>query len=134
MQGGVYNHNELRYDCGSKYQIVLDVIWGTTWWPIRVIPFFLACTEVNSYLALKYFLLTDEAFIKFWKNWIWHWFTTHIPMNNHVVSQQTWERDRYHTFWRLHRPMLLNMMSKKGVAMQYLDARNTSAISQIVKK
>ena len=29
--------------------------------------FFIACTEVNAYLAMKYFLKTDDAFMNFWR-------------------------------------------------------------------
>ena len=29
--------------------------------------FFKACTEVNVYLAMKYFLKMDDTFMNFWK-------------------------------------------------------------------
>ena len=29
--------------------------------------FFIARTEVNAYLAMKYFLKTDDTFMNFWK-------------------------------------------------------------------
>ena len=43
----------------------LENSWGKTWWPILVFTFFIACTEVIVYLAIKYFLKTDEIFMKF---------------------------------------------------------------------
>ena len=44
-RGVVYNHNALRHDGGTKSQFGLKSKWGTTWWPIRVFDFFIACTE-----------------------------------------------------------------------------------------
>ena len=35
-RGSVDNHNSLRHDDGTKSQIGLEILWGTTWWPIRV--------------------------------------------------------------------------------------------------
>ena len=65
-RGAVDNHNALRYNGVTKSQISLESTWGTTWWFIRVFAFSVACTEVNAYLALKYFLKTDEVCMKFW--------------------------------------------------------------------
>ena len=59
------NNNTLRHDVGTESQIGLDYAWGTTWYPIQVFAFFIACTEVNEYLAMKYFLKTDDTFINF---------------------------------------------------------------------
>ena len=66
-RGEVDNHNALRDDDRTKYQFGLEVKWGTTWWPIRVFTFFVACTEVNAYLVMKYFLKTDDKFMDFRK-------------------------------------------------------------------
>ena len=63
--GAVDNHNALRHDGGIKSQIGLESARRTTCWPTQVFAFFVACTELNTYLALKYFLLTDETFMKF---------------------------------------------------------------------
>ena len=61
----VDNNNDLRHDGGIKSQIGLESVRGTTWWPIQVFAFFVACTEVDAYLAMKYFLKTDETFMNF---------------------------------------------------------------------
>ena len=61
------NHNALRHDGGTKYQFGFESKWVTTWWPIRVFDFSIACTEVNAYLAMKYFLKTDDKFMDFRK-------------------------------------------------------------------
>ena len=66
-RGAVENHNKFRHDGGTKYQFGLESKWGTIWWPIRVFAFFIACTEVNAYLAMKYFFKTDDKFMDFQK-------------------------------------------------------------------
>ena len=63
--GAVENRNYLRHGGRTKYQFVLDSRWGTTRSPIRVFAFFIACTEVNAYLGMKFFLNTDETFMDF---------------------------------------------------------------------
>ena len=64
-RGSVENHNSLRHNGRTKYKFGLESIWVTTWLPILVFAFFVACTEVNSYLAMKYFLKTDDKFMNF---------------------------------------------------------------------
>ena len=66
-RGEVENHNELRHNGGNKYKIGLESKRGTTWWPIQVFSLFIACTEVNAYLAMKYFLKTDDTSMNFQK-------------------------------------------------------------------
>ena len=63
-RGEVYNHNELRHDGGTKNQIGLESIYVITWMTIRVFDLFIAYTEVNVYLELKYLLKADENFTK----------------------------------------------------------------------
>ena len=63
----VDNCNALSRYGRTKSQIGLDSAWGKTWCPIRVFYLFLACTEVNAYLAIKYLLKNDETFISFVK-------------------------------------------------------------------
>ena len=69
-RGAVDNKNALRHDGGTKPQIVLESKWGTTWWPIQFFDFSIAFTEVNAYLAMKYFLKMDDKFMDFQKNWL----------------------------------------------------------------
>jgi hypothetical protein len=53
----VDDHNNLRHSLPS-----LEDSWTTTRWEIRVFTFLLALTEVNIYLAMRYFVWTsDEA-------------------------------------------------------------------------
>ena len=63
----VGNCNSLRRDGGTKSQFFLDSAWGTAWWTIQVFALFVACTEVNAYMQLKYFLKTDDTFMNFRK-------------------------------------------------------------------
>ena len=67
-RGAVDNHNALRYDVGTKSQIGLESAWGTTWWSTQLFAFFIACTEVNAYLAMKYLLKKYENFMNLRKN------------------------------------------------------------------
>ena len=64
-RGVLDNQNALKHDGRTKYQFCLEVKWGTNWWPIRAFAFFIACTEVNAYLAMKYFLKRDDKFMDF---------------------------------------------------------------------
>ena len=96
--GGLYNNNLLRRDCGTKSQTGLDSSWKTTWWSIRVFDFFIACTEVNSYLEMKYFLKTDETLMEFRENWPRCLFTTYISMYNNVAVHKKAEIEIYHTY------------------------------------
>ena len=60
--------------------------------------FFLECTEVNTYLSMKYFPKNYEAFVIFCKKFPRHWFATHIPMNNRVSVKKTRKRNKSHIF------------------------------------
>ena len=60
--GSVDNHNFMRHDGGKEYQVGLYNTWITHRWSIRVFAFFIACTEVNSFFCLKYFLKNYEEF------------------------------------------------------------------------
>ena len=60
--------NDLRHDVRTKYQIGLKSARGTTWLPIGVFDFFIACTEMNKYIATKHFLNNDENFMSFRKS------------------------------------------------------------------
>ena len=60
-RGTVENHNSLSHDNGTKSQIGPGSAGGTTCYPTQVFLFFVACTEVNTYLYMKYFLMTDET-------------------------------------------------------------------------
>ena len=54
-RGAVDNHNSLRHDGRKKPQFF---------------SFLIACTEVNVYLAMKYFLKTDDTFTNFRIFWL----------------------------------------------------------------
>ena len=64
-RGAVENHNVLRHDGRTKYQIGLKSAWGATWFLILVFDFFIAWTEVNAYLEMKFFLKIDYYFMIF---------------------------------------------------------------------
>ena len=57
----------MRHDGGTNHQIGWGGAWVKTWWPITGFDLFIACTEVNKYLAMKYFLKMDETFMNFRK-------------------------------------------------------------------
>ena len=61
-RGDVDNHNDMRHDGGTKQKVGLENAWITHRWSIGVFTFFIACTEVNSILCLRYFLKKDEEF------------------------------------------------------------------------
>ena len=61
------NHNASRHYGGTNSHIGLDISLVTTLWPIWNLIFFVACTEVNAYLEMKYFLKNDETFMNFRK-------------------------------------------------------------------
>ena len=63
-RGAVDNHNALMHDCGAKAKIGFESALGTTWWIIRFF-FFIAYTEVNVYLAMKYLLNMYDNFMNF---------------------------------------------------------------------
>ena len=64
-RGEVDNQNAMGHDDRTKYQIGLGGSLGTTWWLIQFFSFFIVCTEVNTYLAMKYFLKTDDSFMNY---------------------------------------------------------------------
>ena len=43
-RGSVDNHDSYRHYGGTKSQIGLGVVLGTTWCPIQVLDLFIACT------------------------------------------------------------------------------------------
>jgi hypothetical protein len=66
-RGCVDDHNNKRQDGGSKQGLALESTWSTFRWPIRVVSFILAITEVNTYLAWAYFKSEKVEFIIFRK-------------------------------------------------------------------
>ena len=48
-------HNAKRHDGGTKHGLSIEETWRTTNWTIRVFSFILAITEVNAFLAMKFF-------------------------------------------------------------------------------
>jgi len=48
-------HNTKRHDGGTKHGLSIEETWRTTNWTIRVFSFILAITEVNAFLAMKFF-------------------------------------------------------------------------------
>ena len=53
--GAVNEHNAYWHDCGKNNGLSLEETWKTTWWSNRVFVFILAVSEVNAYLAMRYF-------------------------------------------------------------------------------
>ena len=51
----VDEHNTFRNYCGTKYGLSLEDTRKTTRWENRVFAFILAVSEVNAYLAIRYF-------------------------------------------------------------------------------
>ena len=57
----------MRHDGGTNPQIGWGGAWVTTWWPIPGFDLFVAYTEVNAYLEMRYSLKMDETFMNFKK-------------------------------------------------------------------
>ena len=53
--GTVGEHNKYCHDCGKKHGFSLEETWNTTRWENRVFAFISAISEVNAYLAMRYF-------------------------------------------------------------------------------
>jgi Transposase IS4 len=66
-RGAVDDHNNKRHDGGSHQGISLETTWNTQRWENRVFAFVLAVTEVNAYLARRYFFKEEESFMEFRK-------------------------------------------------------------------
>ena len=59
--------------------------------------FFIACTEVNAYLSMKYFLKTDDSFMNFRKNWIRRWLINPIWIRKYMeIHQIPWKKNITH--------------------------------------
>ena len=82
-KGAVENKNALTNYGGTKYQFGLESKRGTTCWPIQVFAFFIAFTEVNTYLAMEYFLKTDDKLMDFRKK------LAKALINNSYTSEKT---------------------------------------------
>ena len=53
--GAVDDHNAYWHDCGKKHGLSLEETCKTKRWANRVFVFILAASEVNAYLAMRYF-------------------------------------------------------------------------------
>ena len=51
----VYNHNYMCHDDGTKHQVVLENVYITQRWAIRVFEFLTAYTELNSFCVSSIF-------------------------------------------------------------------------------
>ena len=103
-----------------------------TWWPIRVFAFFIECTEVNAYLAMKYFLKTDDKFMDFRKK------LAKALINNSYTNEKTCgspanarKRQLSHIFETPTHSTEYDL--KKEFAQQNINTNKTSAVGLIVK-
>ena len=55
FRGDVDFHNSKRHNCDTKYGLSLEETWGTTNWALYVFSFIIAITEVNAFLAMRFF-------------------------------------------------------------------------------
>ena len=53
--GAVDEHNAYWHDCGENHVFVLEETWNTTRRENCIFPFILEDSEVNAYLAMRYF-------------------------------------------------------------------------------
>ena len=96
---------------------------------------FIACTEVNSFLCLKYFLNKDEEFSVFrliLAKTSYTGFSWVIE-----VIEITWrnpERIKGSIIWRQHLPMQRNGGGQIGIVVQNMDTSNTSTMAKIAKQ
>ena len=61
-RGAVDNQNDMHHDGEKKHQVGLENVWVKHRWSIRLFVFLIACTGLNSYLCINYFLKMDEKF------------------------------------------------------------------------
>ena len=66
FRGAVDFHNSKRHDCGTKHGLSIEETWRTTNWTLRVFSFIIAITEVNAYLAMRYFGELSCTQLEFW--------------------------------------------------------------------
>ena len=83
----VDDHNGLRHMKPS-----IEEVWGTNRWATRVFSFLLAVTEVNCYLAFRYFVWKDEdqrmEFMSFRSKFAW------ALINNEYIASEEAARTR----------------------------------------
>ena len=108
-RGAVENCNTLRHDGEEKAQIVLESAWVTTWWSIQVFTFFIACTKVNAYMAMKYLLNMDDGFMNL-QNELDKTFIN----NSYMIDKSTREQKKCHIYW-ITQPHMILTMTKKGL-------------------
>ena len=74
--------------------------------------FLVACSEVNVYPTMKYFINMDDSLMNFRKIWLRCWLTTPILMIRRMEVHQISEKEKYHTYWRLHLPILTTTIKR----------------------
>ena len=67
-RGAVDEYNAHRHDCGTKHGLSLEDTRKTTRWKNCVFAFILAVSEVNAYLAMRYFGELKMTQLEFWKS------------------------------------------------------------------
>ena len=67
-RGAVDEHNIYWHDCGTKHGLILEETWKTKRWENFVFAFILAVSEVNAYLAMRYFGELKMTQLEFRKN------------------------------------------------------------------
>ena len=55
FRGAIDFHNSKRHDCGTKHGLSIEETWRTTNWALRVFAFIIAITEVDTFLAMRFF-------------------------------------------------------------------------------
>ena len=66
-RGSVDEHNSKRHDGGTGNGLSLEKTWHTSRWENRVFAFILGISEVNAYLAWKFFGGNTESLLEFRK-------------------------------------------------------------------
>ena len=94
----VDDHNNLRHALPS-----LEDTWTTTRWEIRVFTFLLAITEVNVYLALKFFVYlgnlveTLPKYVAFRRKLAWEFINNpHLAVDDIMVEDTSLVYERQH--------------------------------------
>ena len=134
-RGAVDNHNALCHNDGTKHQAGLDNAWITHRWAIRVLGFFIACTEVNLFLCLKYFLKKDEEFR------VLRLILVYSLIHNEFLGNRS-DRDNLETLSKkkgVHYLETAPDHAKKwrgqiGTVVQNIDTSNISAVAQNARK
>ena len=70
--------------------------------------FFVACTELNAYMMIRFFFKTDDPFMDFQKNLPKEFINNSYANEKTCGSPKILKKEKDHTYWILQLPIILN--------------------------